>query len=187
VTKDAIPRLRYEALDPALQAFLKPTVDRLGYLGEFFQVAGHVDGAVPAFMQYTGAVKTPLADAHNEILALTVCRMLEADYEMIQHERLSRRLGFTLEWIAAAEGRDGSHPSSLGDDERALQALAQAAIASHGLRCGPELQMVVSLLGHQRAVAAMMQIARFAGIAMMCNAFALELPVPSVFDEVPNP
>ncbi len=75
MTKDAIPRLRYEALDPALQAFLKPTVDRLGYLGEFFQVAGHVDGAVPAFMQYTGAVKTPLADAHNEILALTVCRV----------------------------------------------------------------------------------------------------------------
>lgn len=182
-----VPRLAYDELEPSLQAFLKPTVDRLGYLGEFFQVAGHVPGAVPAFMQYTGAVKTPLADAHNEVLALTVCRMLEADYELIQHERLARRLGFTREWIAAAEAREGSSASALKDDERALQALAQAAVASHGLRCAPELAAVTALLGPQRAVAAMLQIARFVGIAMMCNAFALALPVPSVFDEDVQP
>lgn len=184
--KVGIRRMQYEELDPSLQTLLKPTVDRLGYLGEYFQVAGQVPGAVPAFMQYTGAVKAPLADAHNEVLALAVCRMLEADYEMIQHERLARRFGLSLEWIAAAEAREGSNPSALNEEERALQALAQAAVASHGLRCKSELQVVVAKLGPQRAVAAMLQISRFVGIALMCNALEMALPVQSVFDEDPK-
>ena len=185
MTKDGIPRLGHDDLDASLREFLKPTVDRLGYLGEFFQVAAHVPNAVPAFMQYTGAVKAPLADAHNEVLALTVCGMLEADYERIQHERLARRLGFSLDWIAAACGRPGANVSHLREDERALQALAQAMVTSQGLRCKPELDAVVRLLGPQKAVAALLQVSRFAGIALLCNALALTLPVPSVFDEDP--
>jgi alkylhydroperoxidase family enzyme len=180
--KYGIPRIAHDDLDPALKEFLKPTVERLGYLGEFFQVTAHVSGAIPGFMQYTAAVKAPLADAQNEVLALTVCNMLEADYERIQHERLSLRLGFSLEWIAAACGRTGAHASSLKDDERALQALAQAVVTSQGLRCKAELDTVVKLLGPQKAVAALLQIARFVGIALLCNALALELPVPSIFE-----
>jgi alkylhydroperoxidase family enzyme len=180
---DGIPRISHDALDPALKDLLKPTVDRLGYLGEFFQVAAHVPGAVPTFMQYTAAVKAPLADAQNEVLALAVCQVLEAEYERIQHERLSKRLGFTLEWIAAACGRPGAHASALEDDERALQALAVAAVTTHGLRCEREVESVVRLLGPQRAVAGLLQIARFVGIALLCNALALELPVQSVFAE----
>ena len=38
----------------------------------------------------------------NEVLALTVCSMLEADYERIQHERLAQKMGLSREWIAAA-------------------------------------------------------------------------------------
>lgn len=180
---DGIPRVEYDAVDPALRESLKPTVDRLGYFGEFFQVAAQVPGAIPAFMQYTAAVKAPLTDAQNEVLALSVCGMLEADYERIQHERLSRRLGFSTPWIAAASGRPGSNVSALTETERALQALAQSAVSSHGLRCEDELRAAVKLIGPEKAVAALLQIARFMGIALMCNALALELPVPSVFDE----
>ena len=180
---DGIPRVSYDALDPSLRDSLKPTVDRLGYFGEFFGVAAHVPGAIPAFMQYTAAVKAPLTDAYNEVLALSVCSMLEADYERIQHERLSRRLGFSTAWIAAACGRPGSNVSELSETERALQALAQSAVSSHGLRCESELRSVVELIGPEKAVAALLQVSRFMGIALMCNALALELPVPSVFDE----
>lgn len=183
---DGIPRLALEDVDPALRDLLAPTVERLGYFGEFFQVAARVPGAVPAFMQYTGAVKAPLADAHNEVLALTVCGMLEADYELIQHERLAKRLGFSLDWIAAAAGRPGSHASALQEDERALQALALAMVTSHGLRCASELRDVVAMIGPDRAVAALLQIGRFTSIALLCNALSLSLPVPSVFhDAVP--
>ena len=181
--RDGIPRLGLEAVDPAVRDLLKPTVERLGYFGEFFQVAAHVPGAIPAFMQYTGAVKAPLADAHNEVLALTVCGALEADYERIQHERLAKRLGFPLDWIAAASGRAGSHASALKDDERKLQALALAMVSTHGLRCGDELRAVVDALGPQKAVAALLQVSRFVTIALMCNALSLTLPVASVFDE----
>jgi alkylhydroperoxidase family enzyme len=183
LSDESIPRLPHDALDAPLKELLKPTVDRLGYLGEFFQVAAHVPNAIPAFMQYTGAVKAPLSDAQNEVLALTVCGMLEADYERIQHERLSRRLGFPLDWIAAACGRAGASVSQLKEDERALQALAQAAVASHGLRCKDELDAVVRLLGPQKGVAALLQVSRFMGIALLCNALSLSLPVPSIFEE----
>ena len=181
--QDGIPRLGLDAVDPAVRDLLKPTVERLGYFGEFFQVAAHVPGAIPAFMQYTGAVKAPLADAHNEVLALTVCGALEADYERIQHERLAKRLGFTLDWIAAASGRPGSHASALTDDERKLQALALAMVSTHGLRCGEELRAVVDALGPEKAVAALLQVSRFVTIALLCNALSLTLPVASVFDE----
>ena len=180
---DGIPRLGLDAVDPAVRDLLKPTVERLGYFGEFFQVAAHVPGAIPAFMQYTGAVKAPLADAHNEVLALTVCGALEADYERIQHERLAKRLGFSLEWIAAASGRAGSHASALTDDERKLQALALAMASTHGLRCRDELRAVVGALGPNKAVAALLQVSRFVTIALMCNALSLTLPVASVFDD----
>jgi alkylhydroperoxidase family enzyme len=178
-----IPRLAFEDVDDALRAQLKPTVDRLGYFGEFFQVAAHVPGAVPAFMTYTAAVKAPLADAQNEVLALTVCTMLEADYERIQHERLSKRLGFSLEWIAAAASLPGSHPSALADDERLLQALAIAVVTRHGMRCADEVRAVAAALGQDKAVAALLQVSRFVTIALLCNALSLSLPVPSVFDE----
>jgi len=181
--QDGIPRLGLDAVDPAVRDLLGPTVERLGYFGEFFQVAAHVPGAIPAFMQYTGAVKAPLADAHNEVLALTVCGALEADYERIQHERLAKRLGFTLDWIAAASARAGSHASALKDDERKLQALALAMVSTHGLRCGDELRAAVDALGPEKAVAALLQVSRFVTIALMCNALSLTLPVASVFDE----
>ena len=182
---DGIERLAFDAIDPKLRDALAPTVERLGYFGEFFQVGAHVPGAIGAFMQYTAAVKAPLADAQNEVLALTVCAALEADYERIQHERLARKLGKPLDWIAAALGRTGSHPSVLTADERALQALALAMVASHGLRCADELRTVVEMLGDVKAVAALLQISRFVNIALLCNALALALPVPSVFDEPP--
>ena len=146
-------------------------------------MAAHVPGAIPAFMQYTGAVKAPLADAHNEVLALTVCGALEADYERIQHERLAKRLGFSLDWIAAASGRAGSHASALTDDERKLQALALAMVSTHGLRCATSSARSSTRSGREKAVAALLQVSRFVTIALLCNALSLTLPVASVFDE----
>jgi len=180
---DGVARKSIDELEPSLREFLKPTVDRLGYLGEFFQVAAHVPNAIPAFMQYTVAVKAPLSDKQNEVLALTVCALLEADYERIQHERLSKRLGFTLEWVAAAASLPGSHPSALAQDERLLQALAVAVVTRHGMRCADEVRAVAAALGQDKAVAALLQVSRFVTIALLCNALSLSLPVPSVFDE----
>jgi alkylhydroperoxidase family enzyme len=182
VSADGLPRLRLDELDGSLRDYLGPTVERLGYFGEFFQVAGHVPAALIQFMEYTKAVKTALSDAENELLALTVCATLGADYERIQHERLAKRLGFTPEWIAAAENRRGCDASALSEPQRELQRLALAATVRHGERCTGEIEVVARLLGPEKTVAALLQITRFMTIAVLCNALRLELPVKSVFE-----
>ena len=98
MSADGLKRLSLEDVEPALRAELEPTVARLGYFGEFFQVFSAVPGAVLTFMGYTKAVKAPLADSENEVLALTVCAALGDSYERIQHERLSVRLGLDSAW-----------------------------------------------------------------------------------------
>lgn len=183
VTADGIPRLALEQLDPKLRDFLKPTVERLGYLGEFFQTVGNVPEAVLQFMEYTKAVKTPLSDAENEVLALCVCSTLGADYERIQHERLASRLGFSNDWIAAASGRPGADAGQLMPGEALLRTLALAVVARNGSRCDAETAAVHDMLGPQKTIAALLQIARFTMIAQICNTLALSVPVKSVFGE----
>ena len=179
---DAIPRLSFAQLDPALAEYLKPTVERLGYLGEFFQTAGHVPDAVRQFMEYTKAVKSPLADNLNEVLALGVCAALGARYELIQHERLAQRLGFTLEWIAAAEGRIDAASGLLNEEERVARDLALAMLQDFGRCAAGPVERANAVLGPQRAMAALLQITRFMMIASLCNALHLALPVKSVFE-----
>lgn len=186
MSADDLPRLSLEQVEPALRTELEPTVARLGYFGEFFQVFGAVPGAMSAFMTYTKAVKAPLSDAENELLALTVCSALDDNYERIQHERLSVRLGFSTQWIAAAEGRAGTDVSQLSPAEMALRQLALAVIARHGKDCGTQVISASAQLGPQKVAAALMQITRFMTIATLCNALSLSLPVPSVFDTVTN-
>jgi len=180
---DCIKPLAFEDLPDDLQGLLKPTVERLGYFGEYFQAAGHVPASLQTFMAYTGSVKAPLSDDLNEVLALTVCSRLGGDYERIQHERLSRKLGFSLDWIGELTGARRPNPSLLDEKQRAVRALALAMLAGQGRGVERELSLVVQLLGEPAAVAAMLQVTRFVGIAMMNNALAMTLPVPSVFEE----
>lgn len=178
---DGLERLSLEQVEPALRVELEPTVARLGYFGEFFQVFGAVPGAVTAFMGYTKAVKAPLADSENEVLALTVCSALGDSYERIQHERLSMRLGLDIGWIAAAEGRTGANMARLNVEETALRELALAIIATHGKGCRTAVAVATSAVGGQKTAAALLQVTRFMSIATLCNALELSLPVPSVF------
>jgi alkylhydroperoxidase family enzyme len=180
---DGIPRLTLEQMHPRIRKLLRPTVEQLGYLGEFFQTVGHVPDALMPFLEYTRAIREPLSDKLNEVLALTVCTSLGAEYERIQHERLSKRLGFGLEWIAAAEGKSGSDASVLSQEETTARNLALAVIADSGKHSGDSIAEASAELGPERAMAAVLQITRFVTIALLCNALELKLPVQSVFDE----
>lgn len=181
MSADNLERLSWDEVEPTLRTELEPTVARLGYFGEFFQVFGAVPGVVTAFMGYTKAVKAPLADNENEVLALTVCAALGDNYERIQHERLSVRLGLDTGWIAAAEGRAGADMTRLSAEETALRELALALIATHGKGCQTAVAAVTNVIGAQKTAAALLQITRFMSIATLCNALELSLPVPSVF------
>ena len=78
-----------------LRSRLKARVDRLGYLGEFFQVAAHQPEALAGFIAFTEALKEHLDWRLAEVIALTVATETGNAYERVQHERLALTLGMT--------------------------------------------------------------------------------------------
>src|SRR5258705_837912 len=67
-----IPRLSMAELDPDLAELLRPKVERLDYLGEFFQCTGHQPRALISFCTLTEDLKKALPDNLTELVALTI-------------------------------------------------------------------------------------------------------------------
>src|SRR2546427_4223710 len=95
----SIPRLSMTELDPGLAELLRPKVERLKYLGEFFQCTGHQPRALISFYTLTEDLKEALPDNLTELVALTVAVKMKNAYERVQHERLSLKLGFSEAWV----------------------------------------------------------------------------------------
>lgn len=178
-----IPRLEMDQLEPRLAEALRPRVERLGYLGEFFKVIGHQPDALKAFMDFTETSKGGLGDNFVELVALSVSGALGNEYERHQHERLSVKLGFGADWVAAANALAPNEQTLLSDDEKKVQALVLSVIETQGHRAADLLGAVVDALGAGQAVAALLLIGRYLTHAMIVNTLQLEAPVPSIFEE----
>lgn len=105
-----------------------PRVERLGYLDEFFQCTGTQPDVLLPFMEMTGALKKALPDRLTETGALTVATLMGNDYERNQHERLSRKLDFGEDWVAAVEevSPDSASFVAVGNDVTILARGAEA-------------------------------------------------------------
>lgn len=178
-----IPRLTFEQLEPPLAAVLRARVDRLGYLGEFFRVAGHQPAALKGFVEFTEAAKAGLEKRHVELLALTVASHYGNRYERNQHERLSVRLGFGRDWVAAVERLEPETAPLMSDIERLLQRFALASVRSHGQQGQEDFEQVLDALGRDAAVAALLVISRYVAHAYMINVLQIEPPVPSIWED----
>jgi alkylhydroperoxidase family enzyme len=176
-----IPRLQMNELAPKVQEALAARVKRLGYLGEFFKCSGHIPDVLVPFMEMTEALKEALPDRLTEIGALTVAGAMGNDYERNQHERLSEKLGFGREWVAAANRLDPGAPGPLNDDECAVQRLALAVVKRQGKRVEAELDAVIAVIGPEQAMAVLFLIGRYVMHAYVVNALDLKPPVPSIF------
>jgi alkylhydroperoxidase family enzyme len=174
-----IPRLSPEELAPDVADLLRPRVERLGYLGEFFRCAAHQPAALISFMAFTEDLKRALPDRLTETVALTVSTELDNAYERHQHEHLSLALGFGDAWVRAVEARAPDAAAALSPDERAAQALTLAVVRRHGKGTAAELDALVKAIGHERAVAVLMLIGRYVTHALMVNALELAAPVAS--------
>src|SRR5918912_3462672 len=119
-----IPRLSYEQLDPELAELLRPKVERLKYLGEFFQCTGHQPRALASFHRLTEDLKEALPDNLTELVALTVAAALGNAYERVQHERLALKLGFTEAWVREVVSLGARGGGELSEAERLTQRLA---------------------------------------------------------------
>lgn len=178
-----IPRLSYAELDPALAEALRPKVERLGYLGEFFQCAAHQPRALLSFHRLTDDLKEALPDNLTEVVALTVAALAGNDYERVQHERLALKLGFTEAWVREVLSLRATTGGELSDAERAAQRLAVAVVERRGHDTTGELEAVVESVGHAQAVGVLLLVGRYAMHALVSNCLALAPPVSSPLSE----
>ena len=173
-----IPRIASQDLPADVADMLRPRVERLGYLGEFFKCAAHQPAALLSFMALTEDLKRALPDRLTETVALTVSTELGNAYERHQHERLCLKLGFGDAWIRAVEALDPAN-ATLTEKERRVEALTLALLRRHGHGASAELEAVVSSVGHEQAIAVLMLVGRYLTHALIVNCLALAPPVPS--------
>ncbi len=170
-------RIQFDELPAELQMRLQARVERLGYLGEFFQVGAHQPAALAGFIDYTEALKDALPHRLVETIALTAATTTDNSYERVQHERLALKLGFS-----EAEVRALVDPSAtletFSPAERAAATLAREVCAARGAAC-PSYEELEALVGEDVAVGCLMTAVRYLAHATMANTWGLAPPVTS--------
>lgn len=176
---DSIPRLSLSQMPDKLAEMLKPRVQRLGYLGEFFQYAANQPEALICFQEFTEALKHALPDRLTELVALTVAQLMDNAYERVQHERLSLKLGFGESWVKDVLSLGNTSGRALSESEVAVQQLVAVVVRQKGHGTAPELERVTTVLGHKEAIAILMLTGRYITHAFIVNCLELKPPVPS--------
>jgi hypothetical protein len=177
---DQIPRLSAAEMPPELASALAPRIARLGYLGEFFQCTAHQPDALLSFLEFTEHLKHALPNDLTEIVALTVAVLMENDYERVQHERLSMKLGFGGDWLKEALSLSTNGHQHLSESERLVQQLVIAAAQRGGRDTTSELNAVIRSIGPARAIAVLMLIGRYISHALIVNTLNLAPPALAV-------
>ncbi len=177
-----IPRLSFSELDPQLAKMLRPKVERLKYLGEFFQCTGHQPHALMSFNSLTEDLKDALPDNLTELVALTVAAKMRNSYERVQHERLALKLGFGEEWVREVLSLEANDRSRLSPEELLVQRFCIAVLDRDGHETTADFESVIKAIGYKDAVAVLMLIGRYVMHALIANSLALEPPVTSPLD-----
>src|SRR5437667_4314263 len=146
---DLIPRLSFSELDPQLAGLLRPKVERLNYLGEFFQCTGHQPQALISFYTLTEDLKKALPDNLTELVALTVAVKMNNPYERVQHERLALKLGFSEGWVRAVISLKPEGGGQLSQTELLVQQLVLAVLERNGHDTEAELEEVIKAVGYK--------------------------------------
>jgi alkylhydroperoxidase family enzyme len=177
----ALPRTSFENLPSLLQNELRAKFERLGYLGEFFQVCAGQPDALYHFNRFTEVLKAALPGNLVEILALTLSIWSGNRYEQVQHERLALKSGLSKDWVVAAEQLNPDSTSALSDVEKDTQRLALAMARTQGRDAQAELAALGRHLPPELQVAVLLTIARYIAHSTICNTLQFEAPVASPF------
>jgi alkylhydroperoxidase family enzyme len=174
-----IPRLSQHELDPKLASLLNPRVKRLGYLGEFFQCAGHQPAALISFLNFTEDLKVALPANLTEIVALTVAKLMSSAYEQVQHERLCLNSGLPEKWVRQVLALDSSMDKGLSQSEFLVQRLVIVVVKQWGQNSTQELEAVVQSIGPPQTMAILMLVGRYVTHALIVNSLNLKPPISS--------
>ena len=175
----ALPRTPFEDLPPLLQEELRGKFERLGYLGEFFQVCAAQPDALYHFNRFTEVLKAALPANVVELLALTLSTWADNRYERLQHERLALKSGFSGDWVAAAERLDPDNATVLNEIEKDVQRLALAMAGTQGRDAQAELAALARHMGPASQVAVLLTVARYIAHSTVCNTLQFAAPVTS--------
>ena len=179
------PRISYDELPVDLRTQLRPRVERLGYLGEFFQVAAHQPQALSHFIDWTEALKDAVDWRLVESIALTVAAETGNDYERVQHERLALKLGMCVAEVRALVEGVATSARELGfsDAELAAVRLARQVVHAHGRSCADAYEALAELTDDATAVGCLMTSARYLAHSTMSNTWGVRAPVASPLAE----
>jgi alkylhydroperoxidase family enzyme len=177
-----IDPIGFDELSDELRALLAPRVERLGYLGAFFQYAAHQPGALHGFITFTEQLKDTLGPELVEVVALTVAVNTGNKYERVQHEALALNCGTSprdVRRILAGDLEEG--PFSCA--QIAAAGLARASLRSAGHGCEDELARLVEVTDPATAIGVLLLCSRYIAHATFANALALSPPIPSPLPE----
>lgn len=177
-----IPRLGADEMPTELADQLAPRIQRLGYLGEFFQVMAHQPQVLGTFITLTEQLKDAVPQKLTEVVSLTIAAKTGNAYERNQHERLCQKLGYERAWIKAVLALDPGS-DALAPEEAATQELALAAMSGFGKTCAAPFEKLLELVGQHHALGVLMLIGRYLTHAIIVNTLELAPPVPSIFEE----
>jgi alkylhydroperoxidase family enzyme len=175
----ALPRTSFEDLPPLLQDELRAKFERLGYLGEFFQVCAGQPDALYHFNRFTEELKAALPANLVELLALTLSTWADNYYEQVQHERLSLKSGLSNDWVMAVKRLDPDQASALSETEKDVQRLALAMARTQGRDAQAELASVSRHLAPALQVAVLLTVGRYIAHSTICNTLKFDAPVTS--------
>jgi len=176
---DSLPGISFDALPAELAELLRPRVERLGYLGEFFRVAAHQPAALGHFVRFTEALKEALPERLMELVALTVSTRLGNSYERVQHERLGLKLGFSEAWIRAVERLEPDADEELDPFERAAQRLVLAVVDSQGRAATRPAEQFLAIADPESLMGVLLATGRYLAHAAVCNAIGITAPFDS--------
>lgn len=179
---DATPRIGFEQLPDELRTALRPRVERLGYLGEFFQVAAHQPEALHAFNDFTEALKRALDWRLVETIALTIASLTDNAYERVQHEHLALKLGMSEPEVRALVAGTADR-ERFSDAELGAARLAREVAHARGGACTEAYASLEALVGPAVAVGCLMTATRYLAHATMSNTWGLRAPRSSPLRE----
>lgn len=183
VPQDWIPRLNASQMPEALAGYLGSRVNRLGYLGEMFQVGANSPDVLLSFMQFTDALKEALPFDIGETTVLTVADLADNAYERNQHERLCMRSGLDRAWIASVHQLEPDTAALLTPEQRATQRYAMRAVGNTGHAASAEFGALAAYFSPAQAMSIAFLVGRYLTHALIVNTLQLQPPVPSIFDD----
>lgn len=178
VVMDAIEPIPFSRLSPELQAMLGPRVERLGYLGEFFQFGGYQPDALAGFVRFSESLKDALPWELVEVVALTIAAATGNAYERVQHERLALRLGMTERQVHDLLEGDAGAPD-FSPAQVATAALARCCVRSGGRACAEPFAELRREVDDETAIGVLLLCGRYVAHAAVANTLELAPPVES--------